>query len=129
MEITELYDQEVVDLLQKESEIINKNLLLWVKQYKLDSQFNVDWTSLMHFFNSVTGKSTKIFTEKAKKQFRSRLREGYTKKDIRNAIINAYESDWHRDSNYKWLTLEFISRSDKFGMYLDMGRNVKKEGL
>jgi uncharacterized phage protein (TIGR02220 family) len=73
----------------------------------------INWSVLLDFFNEVTGKKCKIVSDKAKSQFKARLKENFTKEDIANAIQNAYNDNYHKETNHKYLTLEFISRADK----------------
>lgn len=79
---------------------------------------DIDFQSLLLVFNKITGKKMKVINEKAKKQFRARLREGYSKQDIMKAIKNCFEDDFHK-VNPKYLTPEFISRPDKFEKYVN----------
>jgi uncharacterized phage protein (TIGR02220 family) len=79
---------------------------------------DIDFQSLLLVFNKITGKKMKVINEKAKKQFRARLREGYSKQDIMKAIKNCFEDDFHK-ANPKYLTPEFISRPDKFEKYVN----------
>jgi uncharacterized phage protein (TIGR02220 family) len=76
----------------------------------------IDFDKLLLFFNTTTGKNVRVVNDKTKKQFNARLKEGYTKADIFNAIKNCYNDDYHQ-KNPKYLTLEFISRSDKLEKY------------
>lgn len=93
----------------KEDKVINANL-------------TVDWEKLKDNFNSLTGKGTKIISNKVKGQINARLKEGYTKQDLWNAIVNCFNDPYHKE-NPKYLTLEFISRSDKMEKY---SANIKK---
>jgi len=72
-------------------------------------------------FNSILGKKAKVISEKAKKQLKERLKEGYTKEDILNALRNAAKDQHHLDTKYKYLTLEFITRPDKLERFVNMG--------
>lgn len=93
------------------------------KALKKDNDDSIDWSSLKDYFIKVTGKDIRVVNETAKRQFRARLREGYTKKDIANAIKNCYNSDFHRETNHKYLTLEFISRAEKLDKYSTIKEN------
>jgi len=73
----------------------------------------IDWSKLLNKFNSITGKKSRVVPDKAKKAILARLKEGYTKQDILNAIQNCYNDSHHKETNHKYLTLEFISRPDK----------------
>ena len=80
---------------------------------KKDNIEPINWSILLDFFNEVTGKKCKVVPEKAKSQFKARLKENFTKEDIANAIQNAYNDKYHKETNHQYLTLEFISRADK----------------
>jgi uncharacterized phage protein (TIGR02220 family) len=77
----------------------------------------IDWSALLKQFNELVGRSHKLVTEKAKRQLLARLKDGYTKQDIWNAIQNCYNDEYHKETNHKYLTLEFISRPDKMERY------------
>lgn len=82
----------------------------------INTNLKVDWEKLKDNFNSLTGKGTKIISNKVKGQINARLKEGYTKQDLWNAIVNCFNDPYHKE-NPKYLTLEFISRSDKMEKY------------
>lgn len=77
----------------------------------------IDWDVLLNFFNKVTGKKSRVIPEKVKTQFIARLKEKYTKEDIKNAIINVCKDSFHIETNLKYVTLEFISRADKLDKF------------
>jgi uncharacterized phage protein (TIGR02220 family) len=91
--------------------IENENDILSISNNK------IDYNKLLIFFNSVTGKKTKVVTDKVKSQIKARLSEGFTKEDIANAIKNCSEEKYHKENGYKYLTLEFITRPDKLERY------------
>jgi uncharacterized phage protein (TIGR02220 family) len=78
---------------------------------------SIDFDKLIEIYNSIYGRQIRVIPTKAKKQIRERLKEGYTKKDFVTALENAKNDQYHRDNNYKYITLEFISRPDKFERY------------
>lgn len=83
-----------------------------------NTNIDIDYNKLIEFFNSVTGKKARTITEDAKKRFKKILQSGYTKEDIAKAIKNCFEDEYHQ-KHRKYLTLDFISRMDKFQMYVD----------
>lgn len=85
----------------------------------------VDWSKLLEQFNSITGKKIRVLNDKAKRQFKARLKEGYTKTDIVQAIINCFNDSYHRETGHKYLTLEFISRADKMEKYANVNPDFK----
>jgi len=76
----------------------------------INPNLSVDWEKLKNNFNELTGKKTKVVSTKVKGQINARLKEGYTKQDLWNAIVNCFNDPYHKE-NPKYLTLEFISRS------------------
>lgn len=86
----------------------------------------IDWSKLLDKFNSITGKKSRVVPEKAKKAILARLKEGYTKQDILNAIQNCYNDSHHKETNHKYLTLEFISRPDKLEKFATIIKSVNK---
>jgi hypothetical protein len=77
----------------------------------------IDWNALLNQFNQLTKRNHKLIPDKAKRQLLARLKDGYTKQDIWNAIQNCYNDEYHKETNHKYLTLEFISRPDKMERY------------
>ena len=77
---------------------------------------DIDWEKLLNQFNDITGKKIRKVSDKAKRQFTARIKDGYSKQEILNAIQNCYNNSWHKE-NPHILTLEFISREDKFITY------------
>jgi uncharacterized phage protein (TIGR02220 family) len=78
----------------------------------------IDFDALLVFFNNTTGRKFRTINTKAKKGFNNIIKEGYTKKDIRDAIVNCFNSEYHQEHR-QYLTPEFISRMDKFEKYFD----------
>ena len=95
---------------------VNDNVNVNVNVINKDNDRSVNWEGLLSQFNSITGKKMKVVCDKTKKQVNSRLKEGYSKQDIVNAITNCFNDDYHKE-NPKYLTLEFISRADKMQKY------------
>lgn len=89
-----------------------------------NNNLSVNWGKLLEQFNSITGKKIRVLSDKAKKQIKARLREGYTKEDIVSAIVNCFNDSYHREHNYKWLTPEFISRADKMEKYANINPDL-----
>jgi len=77
----------------------------------------INWDSLLTQFNNLTKRNFKLINDATKKQILARLKEGYTKEDLWNAIQNCYNDDFHKENNHKYLTLEFISRAKMMEKY------------
>lgn len=91
----------------------------------------LDYKKLMDYFNSVFKKGTRVVSSDAKKNINQRLKDGYTKDDIRVVIDNASNDNHHIESNYKYITLEFLSRPKIFERYASQQHqkpySIKKE--
>lgn len=98
--------------LHKLSRMVNMTLSPNVHENKLDFE------QLKNYYNAVFSKSMRVVCEKTKRQFNKRIKEGYTKADIKKAIDNASNDKFHEANDFKHVTLEFISRSDKFTKYV-----------
>lgn len=73
----------------------------------------------LNTFNSLTGKDHRVLPAKVKASLRARVvTDGYTSKDFIQAIKNCMDDKYHRETNLKYLTPEFITRADKLEMYL-----------
>lgn len=79
----------------------------------------IDYQALLDFVNNTFGRSFKVITEKVKRSYNARLKDGYIKEDIINAIKNCKENQFHKDNNYNYCTPEFFSRADILDKYAD----------
>lgn len=77
----------------------------------------INFVDLLNFFNKTFNKKCRVFSNEAKRKYKARLKEGYTKDDIANAMRSCSLSKWHKESNYKDCTLEFFSRANILDKY------------
>ncbi len=77
----------------------------------------IDFNSLLDAYNKLTGKKAKVVNDKTKKQIKARFKEGYTKDDLWNAMVNCSKDPFHIENGYKHFTLEFITRADKLDKF------------
>lgn len=94
------------------------------------SSKKLDFESLKNYYNVVFTKAMRVVTETTKKNFNKRIKEGYTKEDIKKVIDNASNDKFHEPNDFKHVTLEFLSRADIFSRYVSekehqMSRNKK----
>lgn len=109
---------------------VSVNDILLEKETKVNTTSQiVKWDMLLSQFNEITGKSTKVINDKVKHQILARLREGYSKQDILDAMTNCFNDDYHKETNHKFLTLEFISRSDKMEKYSTMKAKKQEQKI
>jgi hypothetical protein len=50
---------------------------------------------------------------KSRRQFNTRIKEGYTKIEMLEAFENAIKDQYHIETNFRYITPEFITRQDK----------------
>jgi len=81
---------------------------------------NINFQKLLFYFNSVFSKSCRVFPKAVEKSFNLRIKEGYTKEDVLKVIDNASNDTLHKENNYKYVTLEFLSRPKIFERYASM---------
>ena len=79
----------------------------------ISKDISMDFDNFLKFINLKTGRNFKVINKSVRAKYKARLKEGYTKDDISNAISNAVNTQYHKDNNYKHLTPEFFSRADK----------------
>jgi uncharacterized phage protein (TIGR02220 family) len=91
------------------------------KEKEKEKEQIIDSSKLLSLYNSLLGKQARVVNAKTKTQIKQRLKEGYTKEDIVNAIRNASKDPFHIESNYKYLTLEFLTKPDKLDRFVNMG--------
>lgn len=96
-----------------------------IKEDKIKNTIEpINWPELLLFFNTTTNKNCKVVSKKVKEQFNARLKEGFTKVDIKNAIVNATKDNYHIETELKYVTLEFISRADKLDKFSQVKNNT-----
>jgi ribosomal protein S7 len=85
----------------------------------------IDFDSLLIFYNKTFSKKSRIVTDSVKKKFNARMKEGFLKSDIMNAMKNASEDVFHKENGYKHCTLEFFSRADKIDKFSNINETIK----
>jgi uncharacterized phage protein (TIGR02220 family) len=80
---------------------------------------NINYQALLDFVNETFGRKFKVITDKVKKSYKARLKEGYRKEDIFEAIKNCKNVKYHIENNYQYCTPEFFSRSETLDKYAD----------
>lgn len=112
----------------KQTEAVNVNVTSNVLLEK-EPKEKIDFVGLIKFINSTFGKKFKVINQAVQKKYIARIKDGYTKEDICNAITNASTDDFHKESNFKWCTPEFFSRSEILDKYGFKSEPIKKQKL
>ena len=85
------------------------------KENKENNTLNFE--KLLSFINLKTGRQFKTINDNIRQKYKARLKDGYTKEDIQNAIENACKAPYHIENGKQYLTPEFFSRSDTLDKY------------
>lgn len=80
---------------------------------------SIDFDQLLSFVNSTFSRNFKVVNDKVKNKYKSLFKQGYRKEQVKDAIINASKSEYHKETNYQYCTLEFFSRPDIIDKYSD----------
>jgi uncharacterized phage protein (TIGR02220 family) len=78
---------------------------------------SIDYDYLLKYINETLGRSFKVVNDKVKTKYKSLFKQGYTKAQIKEAIDNVKNNQYHKDSNYTYCTLEFFSRPETIDKY------------
>ena len=84
----------------------------------------IDYDLLLQYINKSFGRKFLIINLTIKTKYKARLKEGYTNLSIRTAIDNCKEDKYHRETNYKYCTPEFFSRSVTLDKYSGMTKKT-----
>ncbi len=81
-----------------------------------NSIFNSNYNSFLLLLNEALKKNFKG-SDKSKKQFYARMNEGRTMDEFNQAIKNAVAHEYHKETGYKYITPEFLTRADKLDTF------------
>jgi len=77
----------------------------------------INFKALLTYFNEVFNKKCTVIPENVKRSYNARIKEGYSKDNIRNAMANVKNDDWHKENDFKYATLTYFSRSKTLDTY------------
>lgn len=75
------------------------------------SNMSFDFPELLKFINKSFGRNFKLINQSVKKSFNARLKDGYSKLDVKICIDNLVNDKFHKENNYQYCTPEYISRA------------------
>jgi hypothetical protein len=84
----------------------------------------IDWFNKE--IEKVKGSGNFRLTDKVKKQFNTRLKDGYIFKDFVSAFNSISIDAFHKENNYKYLTPEFITRADQIEKWCNVTTEKEK---
>ena len=105
---------------------IDKQLNKETKNKEGDSKESIDNFLLLEYLNKQVNRKYKVVTSKAARQIKARIKDGYTKADFVKVIKSASTDPFHLELGLKNITLEFITRPEKFERFLNMAEPSTK---
>jgi len=88
-----------------------------INNTKDNTNTTFDFSELLKFINKSFGREFRLINNSVKKSFNARLKDGYSKQDIKNCIENLAKNQYHKENGYQYCTPEFISRSSTLEKY------------
>lgn len=77
----------------------------------------INFNALLTYFNDVFNKKCIVVSDSTKRSFNARIKEGYTKDNIRNAMSNVKNDAFHKEQDFKYATITYFSRSKTLDTY------------
>lgn len=99
------------------SKIINAAEKDFQKLSKID--FVDSMSVILDSFNIIFGKRSRVLTKKVSNKYKEILKY-YSIDDIKDAMSNAKEDDFHRENGYKYCTLEYFSRLEQIDKWVNV---------
>jgi len=81
-----------------------------IEERKEDKE-SLNYVLLLQFINKTFNRKFTVISESAKRSFNARLKEGYTKEHIMNAILSVSRDQFHIDNKFKFASPDYFSRS------------------
>jgi uncharacterized phage protein (TIGR02220 family) len=78
---------------------------------------SIDYDHLLKYINESFGRSFKVVNNKVKAKYKSLFKQGYKKEQVREAIDNVKNNQYHKETNYQYCTIEFFSRPETLDKY------------
>ena len=101
----------------------------YISNLKIIETDKIDFEKLKDFISQKTGRNFRFINKTVKGKYYARLKEGYTKQDILDAVSNAVKSDYHKGENFAYLTPEFFSRSETLDKYSNTNNKPKENNV
>jgi uncharacterized phage protein (TIGR02220 family) len=103
-------DKALIKHATKQSESTSESISSIDKQITINKeQETIDYDKLLKYINLTFDKKFQKVNDKAKKQFNARLKD-YPKDTFKIVIDNLKNDEYHKETSYKFITPEYISR-------------------
>lgn len=87
------------------------------KQDTKDIYIKETYPILVSYYNDLFKRKSRG-CKKSKSQYSARVKEGYNIEDLKKALKALSENSFHKENNFSYATLEFITRADKLERFV-----------
>jgi hypothetical protein len=110
-----------------------RTIILNAAKKDIDSMTSVasgdDVLKILNIFNEVFQKKSRVMTKKVVNKYKDILRH-FSLDDIKSAMENAKDDEFHQENNYKYCTIEYFSRLEQIDKWTNVIKeDKKKEGF
>ena len=110
-----------------------RTIILNAAKKDIDSMTSVasgdDVLKILNIFNEVFQKKSRVMTKKVVNKYKDILRH-FSLDDIKSAMENAKDDEFHQENNYKYCTIEYFSRLEQIDKWTNVTKeDEKKEGF
>ena len=113
-----LTDQDRVFIL----EMAKSDVMSLSMNIKLKEQTIID------MFNGVFNKRSRVVSKKVLNKYKELLKH-YTEEEIKHSMEMAKADDFHKESGYKYCTIEYFSRAEQIDKWLNVQPAKKSNGF
>jgi|TARA_R100000084_G_scaffold38927_1_gene15659 type III secretory pathway component EscV len=99
---------------------VNVNVTVNDSVNKINNHIINDFNTV---FNGI--KKARVFPNKLQKKYKELIKEGFTLKMVLSAMQNAKQDQFHKDTNFRYCTLEYFSRVKTLDKYCYISENKK----
>lgn len=107
----------------KKVKILNAAERDFRKLVKAESEGDV--SVLIETFNIIFNKRSRVISKKVANKYREILKY-YSLDDVKQAMSNAKDDDFHRENGYKYCTLEYFSRIEQIDKWINVQQVEEK---
>jgi uncharacterized phage protein (TIGR02220 family) len=110
----------------KKADSVNDSVSVNESDTNINKVKTLDFDKLLFFIKQETRREFRTINKSVQNKYKARLRDGYLKADIQNAIKYACSMQYHKDNGFQYLTPEFFSRADTLDKYGSKSTNEVK---
>lgn len=83
------------------------------------------YKDILDLFNTIFDKKSRVISKKVATRYNEILKY-FTIDDIKSAMQNAKDDEFHTDTNYKYCTIEYFSRIEQIDKWTNVTKQEKK---